>query len=227
MMTRLMPKTLAAGILAFVAILPSVAASAQDGTLFVEGNRVGVGDPTPDAPLDVNGFLLINPAGNATSAAQELTISNDEFVAIRLTDTSRAVSWDFANAASEFRISLLGTGVSEFRMKPDGDLIITGSLTTGTQTIPDFVFEPGYPLMPLTELGRFVTSQRHLPGIPSNEQVQASGGINVTEFQLKLLQKIEELTLYLLDQNSTIESQHRTIEDLRSKLSGIELRLQH
>lgn len=78
----------------------------------------------------------------------------------------------------------------------------------------DFVFEPDYKLMPLREVHSFVTSNRHLPEVPSAAEMEENG-VNVNELQIKLLQKIEELTLYLIDQNNTIEALKMEIELLK------------
>ena len=58
--------------------------------------------------------------------------------------------------------------------------------------------------MPISELEQSVKKNKHLPGIPSAEEV-AANGVNVGEMQAKLLQKIEELTLYMIEQNKKIE----------------------
>jgi len=62
----------------------------------------------------------------------------------------------------------------------------------------DYVFAKDYKLMPLPQLEKFVTESKHLPGIPSAEEVTASG-IDLAEMNAKLLAKIEELTLYVID----------------------------
>lgn len=64
-------------------------------------------------------------------------------------------------------------------------------------TWPDFVFDPGYNLQPLDELEKQLVSQRHLPGIPSAKDVEEKG-LAIGDLQSKLLQKIEELTLYVI-----------------------------
>lgn len=64
-------------------------------------------------------------------------------------------------------------------------------------TWPDFVFDPGYNLQSLDELEKQLVSQRHLPGIPSADDVEKNG-ISIGDMQGKLLQKIEELTLYVI-----------------------------
>lgn len=73
-----------------------------------------------------------------------------------------------------------------------------------TDVWPDFVFEEDYELQPLSEIETFIKENKHLPDIPSEAEVKENG-ISVGEMNAKLLQKIEELTLYILEQNKRIE----------------------
>ena len=67
----------------------------------------------------------------------------------------------------------------------------------------DYVFEKGYELMPLEDVADFIAEEGHLPNVPSAEEIQECGA-PVGETQRMLLAKIEELTLYILDQNRRI-----------------------
>ncbi|WPP50086.1 hypothetical protein [Catalinimonas niigatensis] len=71
--------------------------------------------------------------------------------------------------------------------------------------IADYVFEKDYPLMSLQEVEQYVVKYKHLPEMPSAAEVKENG-IDVAEFQNKLLQKIEELTLYIIEQEKRIEA---------------------
>jgi hypothetical protein len=62
----------------------------------------------------------------------------------------------------------------------------------------DFVFEKNYALMPLSEVEKYINKHGHLPGVPSEEEV-VSNGNNLGEMDAILLQKIEELTLYVIE----------------------------
>ena len=62
----------------------------------------------------------------------------------------------------------------------------------------DFVFEEDYDLPTLANIEAFIKANKHLEGIPSAEEMKANG-VKVGELQIKLLQKIEELTLYVID----------------------------
>ena len=84
----------------------------------------------------------------------------------------------------------------------------------------DHVFYPEYELTNLSDLKSFVEENKHLPDIPSEKQMQKEG-LNVNEFQIKLLQKIEELTLYIIKQDETINNQSQQIEHLNQRLNQI------
>ena len=85
----------------------------------------------------------------------------------------------------------------------------------------DFVFENNYKLRTLEEVEQHINENGHLPEIPSEAEV-TENGINLGEMNAKLLQKIEELTLYLIEQNKQNQIQQAEIEVLKSKISQLE-----
>jgi hypothetical protein len=70
----------------------------------------------------------------------------------------------------------------------------------------DHVFNKDYKLMPLGDLDKYVKSNKHLPEIAPEAEMKTSG-INMNEFQIKLLQKIEELTLHLIEKDTALKLQ--------------------
>ena len=68
----------------------------------------------------------------------------------------------------------------------------------------DFVFDKDYKLMPLQDLSTFITENKHLPEV-APATVMESEGINLSEMNAKLLQKVEELTLYIIDLQKQID----------------------
>ena len=70
--------------------------------------------------------------------------------------------------------------------------------------VADYVFKPTYKLMPLTQVEQYVNKNNHLPEIPSATEIKKNG-LSMGEMQNKLLQKVEELTLYLIEQQKRIE----------------------
>ncbi|AZB24802.1 cell wall anchor protein [Chryseobacterium bernardetii] len=82
----------------------------------------------------------------------------------------------------------------------------------------DYVFRKDYKLRPLEDVEQHITEKGHLPNIPSAKDVEKEG-INLGEMDAKLLEKIEELTLYSIEQNKQIKSQK---EQLRQQSEDLE-----
>lgn len=80
----------------------------------------------------------------------------------------------------------------------------------------DFVFEKNYPLMPLPALQQYINKNKHLPGVPSAKEA-INNPLDIAKTQALLLQKIEELTLYTLEQNKKMEALQRKVKQLRKK----------
>jgi hypothetical protein len=76
---------------------------------------------------------------------------------------------------------------------------------------PDYVFNKDYRLIPLQELESYINVNKHLPGIPSSEEIKEDG-IDVSRMNAVLVQKIEELTRYIIDQQKQIELQQKQID---------------
>jgi hypothetical protein len=85
----------------------------------------------------------------------------------------------------------------------------------------DYVFDSTYSLMPLKEVNEYIHARRHLPGIPSAAEV-ARNGADVGETQVALLKKIEELTLYNIQQEEKIDGLNKKIELLMEKVASME-----
>ena len=76
---------------------------------------------------------------------------------------------------------------------------------------PDYVFAPDYNLMSIDELSTFIERHGHLPGVPSAHEVEKERGIELGEMNRILLEKVEELTLMIIQQQ-------REIDSLKSKM---------
>jgi hypothetical protein len=83
----------------------------------------------------------------------------------------------------------------------------------------DFVFEEKYDLPKLEDVEKHIKEKKHLPEIASAKQMEKEG-VNVGEFQIKLLQKIEELTLYTIEQNKQLKIQKEEIELLKKQMNS-------
>jgi len=77
----------------------------------------------------------------------------------------------------------------------------------------DFVFEDAYDLRPLNEVEAFIRENGHLPDIPNGTTIE-SNGLSVGDMSMRFMQKIEELTLYTIDQEKRLETQGTQINQL-------------
>ncbi len=85
------------------------------------------------------------------------------------------------------------------------------ALSTDAVNWSDFVFADNYKLRPLNEVESFVKKNKHLPEIPSAKEVYANG-LDLAQMDAKLLQKIEELTLYVIEQQKEIEQLKKKVK---------------
>jgi len=86
---------------------------------------------------------------------------------------------------------------------------------------PDYVFAKDYQLPSLKETEKYIDDKGHLPGIPSAEEVKVNG-IDLGEMNAKLLKKIEELTLYLIEQEKRNELQAQTMQKMEKRILNLE-----
>lgn len=81
---------------------------------------------------------------------------------------------------------------------------------------PDYVFKNNYKKMGLSELETFIHDNNRLPNIPAASEIEKNG-LEVGEMQRKMMEKIEELTLYIIELNKKLESQELEIASLKNK----------
>jgi hypothetical protein len=93
-----------------------------------------------------------------------------------------------------------------YRLNVDGKIIAEELKVQMSELWPDYVFGEDYPLLSLSDLKEYVSEHRHLPGIPSAGDVTNAQGIEVGEMNRLLLEKIEELTLYIIDLQDQIDT---------------------
>lgn len=84
----------------------------------------------------------------------------------------------------------------------------------------DYVFEKNYDLMPLKNVEEYIAQHKHLPGIESADEL-ANAGLDVADMQAKHMAKIEELTLYIIEQNKAIEKNNKDIEELKKLVQAL------
>src|ERR1035437_745990 len=98
-----------------------------------------------------------------------------------------------------------------------GGIIVDSVRIAPSGTWSDYVFNNDYPLRPLSELDKFIKENKHLPNVPSSSEL-AAYGIELGAMNAKLLEKIEELTLYILQQQKEVEKQQKVNENQQKEL---------
>lgn len=114
---------------------------------------------------------------------------------------------------------------------PDEKLTVKGKIHTqevrvdmAGPLVPDYVFANDYKLKSLQEVEDFIKENKHLPEIPSAKEIEKNG-LMLGEMNMSLLKKMEEMTLYMIEQNKKInklEQQNKKFIDLEKRLEKIE-----
>ncbi|MDP3461688.1 MAG: hypothetical protein Q8S18_02750 [Bacteroidales bacterium] len=141
---------------------------------------------------------------------------SDTHMAIRVAVDGAAdsqISWtEVINFNSEGEIGI-GTNITNgYKLAVAGKIIAQEMRIVFTVPESDFVFKPNYPLMPLNELKAFISTNNHLPEVPSATEFKENG-YSVGTMDDLLLRKIEELTLYILQQQEEIERLKEFVEN--------------
>jgi hypothetical protein len=113
--------------------------------------------------------------------------------------------------------SRIATG---YQLSVDGKIIAEEVKVQLSTSWPDYVFADDYRLMPIEDLEKSIRQNKHLPNIPSAAAVTAEKGIELGEMNRKLLEKVEELTLYIIQLKKENNSLENRLTNIESKLTG-------
>ncbi|MBL0145855.1 MAG: hypothetical protein IPP48_08925 [Chitinophagaceae bacterium] len=109
--------------------------------------------------------------------------------------------------------SRIATG---YQLSVDGKIIAEEVKVQLSTSWPDYVFSKNYKLMPLNELEKSININKHLPNIPSAAEVEKDG-ISLGDMNKRLMEKVEELTLYIIDLNKKNSQLAEKVEKLEAK----------
>jgi hypothetical protein len=121
---------------------------------------------------------------------------------------------------------VMGNNVGIGTMSPDEKLTVKGKIHTqevrvdmSGPLVPDYVFAEDYKLKSLQEVEDYIKENKHLPEIPSAKEIEKNG-LMLAEMNMNLLKKMEEMTLYMIEQNKKIDQQNERILSLEQKLTS-------
>ena len=173
---------------------------------------MGIGTSNPQVRLDVDGsFQATNANINGALTASSATINGAANVTGTLTANSATINGaaNVTGALTANSAKITGeirANSAEIKGKIKAQEI---EVTLDVKDWPDFVFENDYTLMTLQETEDFIKENKHLPNVPSAAEVEANG-VNLGEMNAILIQKVEELTLYILDLQKQINELKQT-----------------
>lgn len=150
----------------------------------------------------VNFGFVIAPWSNTASG---LRVDKDGNVGIATGDTYGYQLAVNGKASFVGAVGIGTTAVGSFKLAVEGKIGAREVQVTLSNPFPDYVFASNYKLRSLTSLENFINKNKHLPGIPSAAEVEKNGGVELGKLNTKLLEKVEELTLYVIELNKKVE----------------------
>ena len=198
--------------------------------------NIGIGTNSPSQKLDIRGnialdnYSIISKGGSSVGFGSggignedddiTVNVANDgEFelnrAGVNLFSVGNYILIDRTNSKN------IGIGIEN----PQNKLSVNGTIWATKMKVSftdgaDWVFEDEYELLTLEEVEEFVHKNKHLPGIPSAEEFRQND-LNVAEMDNMLLQKIEELTLYMIDMNKRVNELETENQELKEEISRL------
>jgi len=151
----------------------------------------------------IGGNLFFAPIPSTGGASQTLTD----------TQIQQRIAMTIANDGNVG----IGTITPKCRLAVNGKIRATEvEVLTDVNSVPDYVFAHNYKLPSLIEVERFIQENHHLSEVPSATEI-GDKGLNLGNMNLVLLKKVEELTLYIIQQNKKIESLETKVKEIEKK----------
>jgi len=223
--------------------VPGAATNSAILRLTQKGN-VGIGTSNPSGRFEIlkdadisssltlsNSAFVLRANNDGNDASLRFGVDNTNLKAVIQTQqTTTAAKFDLLFNPFGGNVGIGTTDTQNFKLAVAGNTAIDGTLKAKEIKVQanvwaDFVFAPNYKLRPLAEVETFIKENQHLPEIPSEAEVKEEG-IAVGEMNAKLLQKIEELTLYVIEQNKRLESVEKENQQIKIKNQNLEKQIQ-
>lgn len=209
------------------------------GAIYYSGGNVGVGTSSPGATLTVlggtydTGIQIQSSNTYGTGLQLANTATNGHYYALFSSGPGDFLGAGgfgiYDDTAAAYRLTITPSGnVGINTVDPQNTLSVNGTVQAKEVVVntgwSDFVFAPDYPLASLNEIKAFVSTNHHLPDIPSAADVEKNG-VNVGEMEARLLAKVEELTLHMIAAEERSEKLERQNRLLQERLERMEARV--
>ena len=187
-------------------------------------------DATINGSTTINGNIYQTGQVRFTTGSNYVRINSDNDAPLRVHSNDGWAGIGFNDGDDQSYIFYEGdedTYHIQSHAKVTGNTIVSGNIeskkvkvTATPGSVPDYVFASSYELRALSDLEQYIKKNSHLPNIPNAKEIETNGQ-NLGAMQLKLLEKIEELTLYTIEQEKRIkesEDGRRKMEERSKKL---------
>ncbi len=192
--------------------------------LAIGGNNYGLGlynsanDYYGSIGTTTNGNLIIkstygttqfSPITGTTVTPSKDVLFNPPTSSFQLLTFPGNVGINVDSATAKFHVDgnvMIGSGApaNGYKLSVDGKIIAEEIKVQLNASWPDYVFEKKYPLKSISNLESYINANKHLPNIPSAKEMEKDG-ITVGDMQTRMMEKIEELTLYIIDLQKQID----------------------
>jgi hypothetical protein len=142
------------------------------------------------------------------------------FIAPGLGASDGSAGWDWGKGMVLNNDGSVGISANTvptgYKLAVGGDMIAERVVVKLQSNWPDYVFSPNYKRSTLTEVEEYINKNHHLPNIPSAQEI-ADNGIDVGKMNAKLLEKMEEMTLYMIEQQKEIKALREEVKQIKNK----------
>ncbi len=175
------------------------------------GSKFGIRFSAPSADGLVRGSAIYNVC--------ERNWSNTNGLAFHTSDGPNSQPAERMRITSNGKVLIGRTslGNNDFKLAVTGGVLTEKVKVELVENWPDYVFEDGYQLRSLNEVESYINKNSHLPDVPAATELEGNG-FDLAKMDATLLQKIEELTLYIIEQEKRMVQQEERIKKLEEKL---------